>query len=338
MSEAALLGQEEATATLAQALSGDRMPHAWLLAGPRGIGKATLAWRFARALLSESGEGQATGEPSSLPFERRTAMLMDAGAHPDFALLERLEKPAKAGGEVARARGISIEQVRGLSRLLNSASSMGGRRVVLIDAADDLEAPAANALLKSLEEPPTGVVFLLVSHNPGRLLPTIRSRCRLIRMKPLDEATMRTVLQRIAPSLPELEQAALIREASGSPGQAATMLGLDLAGLETALNVVAGGGEAGRREAARLAATLSPASARDRLEAFVALVPRLLAARARVAGPDELGMLLARWEDARKLGEGAITPLQLEPAALVLSLCGQIAAAGDMGDRPEAGR
>lgn len=321
-------------AALAAALADGRMPHAWLFAGERGIGKASLAWRFARTLLS----APAGGGPEPLPFDPPTHRLMEGGAHPDFVRLERLEKPAKGNAEARLARGISIEQVRGLSRLLNSASAMGGRRVVLVDAADDLEAPAANALLKNLEEPPAGVVFLLVAHAPGRLLPTIRSRCRLLRMNPLSDADMAIVLGRIAPALAGAERDALLREAEGSPGRAAGMLGLDLAGLEASLAIVAQGGEPGRREAGRLAAALAPVSARERLAAFVELVPRVLAARARSAGPAALGDMLARWDEARRLGEGAITPYQLEPAALVLTLCAQIAGADQTGDRQATDR
>src|SRR5690606_18711357 len=104
----------------------------------------------------------------------------------DFALLERLEKDDKKGEAGQLARNITVEQIRGLSRLLHSAPSMGTRRIVLIDSADDLETGAANALLKNLEEPPEGAVFLLVAHRPGRLLPTIRSRCRVLRFSALN--------------------------------------------------------------------------------------------------------------------------------------------------------
>ncbi|OYW86833.1 MAG: DNA polymerase III subunit delta', partial [Sphingobium sp. 32-64-5] len=158
------------TEILRAALSG-RLHHGWILAGPPGIGKASLAREIALCLLAgEEAAGQVADTHPAARF-------FHAGTHPDYAALARLEKE---NGDLAR--NISIDQVRGLSRLLSTAPSISRRRVILIDSADDLERNAANALLKSLEEPPANVVFLLVSHAPSRLLPTIRSRCRLLRL------------------------------------------------------------------------------------------------------------------------------------------------------------
>jgi DNA polymerase-3 subunit delta' len=151
-----------------------------------GIGKALFADKAALRVLA-----QGTGQPVAasgldIPDDHPTARLMAAGSHPDFVRLERL--PKDTGGDLARS--ITVEQVRSLQRLFATTSSMSPWRVVLIDSIDDLERPAANALLKSLEEPPPNSLFLLVSHSPERLLPTIRSRCRHLRLGPLDSEAM----------------------------------------------------------------------------------------------------------------------------------------------------
>jgi len=318
-------GHDRQIAELIAAPDAGRMHHGWIFAGPRGVGKAGIATDFAKRLLV-SGAGRAVPADRFAPDESDSAVkLMDAGAHPDFVRLERLEKDDKKGGEGTLARNITVDQVRSLARLLNNAPSMGERRVILIDSADDMEAGAANALLKNLEEPPAGAVFLLISHAPGRLLPTIRSRCRMLRFQPLDEADMALVLAETLPGLSDEERAGLGRTALGSPGQAAAIRALDLPGLEAALVAIASGDRRVEGERARLVQALSPIGARPRLEAFVDLVPRFIADRTRGREARALGAGLAAYEEARKLGAGAITPLQLEPGALVYRLCETVA-------------
>lgn len=304
------------------------MHHAWIFAGPQGVGKAGIAADFAMRLLV-AGAGRAVPADRLAPAENEAAVkLMEAGAHPDFMRLERLEKDDRKGEGGSLARNISVDQVRSLSRLLNNAPSMGTRRIILIDSADDLETGAANALLKTLEEPPAGAVFLLVSHAPGRLLPTIRSRCRMLRFQPLDDEAMALALADALPDVPAAERAALGRSALGSPGQALAIRTLDLPGLEQALVLIAAGDRRAESERARLAQSLSPVSARPRLEAFVDLVPRFIAERARTREGRALAQGLAAYEEARRLGRGAIAPLQLEPGALVYRLCETVSEAG----------
>lgn len=149
------------------------MHHAWLLAGPEGSGKAAFASQAAAELVG------APDAPSS-------------GTHPDILHLQREPKDAaevkkaEEGKPFALARNIAIDQIRAMQRALTTRPTMGLRRAVIIDPANDLETSAANALLKSLEEPPSGTFFLLVAHYPARLLPTIRSRCRVVRFRPTD--------------------------------------------------------------------------------------------------------------------------------------------------------
>ncbi|MET0360656.1 MAG: DNA polymerase III subunit delta', partial [Sphingobium sp.] len=241
-------GHDRPVAELVGALGGERLHHAWLLAGPAGIGKAGVAVDFAKRLLgaapADDGEGAGTmmfaSAPTpgglSMPADDSVARLVDAGTHPDLIRIHRLHRDAKKGESPTLARNITVDQVRGLSRFLHLAPSMAGRRVILIDAAEDMERGAANALLKNLEEPPKNTIFLLISHTPGRLLPTIRSRCRTLHFQRLADPDMAIVLETLLPAMPEGARHALIRGAEGSPGRALAMGDLDLAGLETVLD------------------------------------------------------------------------------------------------------
>ena len=235
-----LLGQEAAEAVLLQAAEQDRLAHAWLLTGPRGIGKATLAYRFARYLLARGDDGrdqepglfgEAAPAPADLglspehPVFRRVA----SGGHLDLMVLE-----PGVNEQTGRPRTeITVDQVRKANDFLRLTAAEGGWRIVLVDSADVLNANAANALLKILEEPSKQSLLLLVSHAPGRLLPTVRSRCCHLALRPLAEATVAELLRRRLPELDEAEAATLARLAEGSLGRAielAEVGGLDLYG------------------------------------------------------------------------------------------------------------
>jgi DNA polymerase-3 subunit delta' len=213
-----LVGHEAAEALLAQAWEAGRMPHAILLAGPRGIGKATFAYRLARFVLA-GGRHPSPEEP----LFRRVA----ASGHADLLTLERTADP-----KTGRLRTvISVEEVRGLVRFMRHSAGEGGWRVAVVDPADDMNQNAANALLKILEEPPRNALLMLVANAPGGLLPTIRSRCRKLVLKPLADETVRGLLARYRPELPEADAAALARLAQGSIGRALELEaagGLDL--------------------------------------------------------------------------------------------------------------
>ncbi|MBN8832669.1 MAG: AAA family ATPase [Sphingomonadales bacterium] len=319
------LGHDAQIGELIAASAAPRMHHGWIFAGPKGVGKAGLAFDFAKRLLV-AGAGQPVPADRLAPDDGEALVrLLAGGAHPDFVRLERLERDSKKGEDAQLARNITVDQVRGLARLLHSAPSMGTRRVILIDSADDLETGAANALLKSLEEPPAGAVFLLVAHRPGRLLPTIRSRCRILRFKPLDDEVMMRALAEALPDLPAGEREKLVASAEGSPGQALASRDLDLPALEASLAIIAEGGRPAEVERARLMSALSSVSARPRLDAFVDLVPRFIARRMRAASGPALGQGIGAFEEAQRLGAGAVTPLQLEPGALVYTLCDTVA-------------
>ncbi|MBY0337723.1 MAG: DNA polymerase III subunit delta' [Acetobacteraceae bacterium] len=219
-----LVGHGEAQRQLEAAARSGRLHHAWLLAGAPGIGKATLAWRFARWLLADMPRGEVPLHlPPGHPVFRRVA----AGAHADVLALT-------PGGEGRKRRTIAVEDAREAVRFLTLTPAEGGWRVVLIDEPETMEAASANTLLKTLEEPNRRTVLLLASSAPGRLLPTIRSRCRRLDLFPLDAPEMEGLLARWLPDLPGEDRGRLARLAEGAPGRALLLAegeGVELAKL-----------------------------------------------------------------------------------------------------------
>lgn len=183
----ALFGQGDAERALAEALASGRMHHAWLLAGPKSIGKATLAYRFARAALAQPQERDPTGHSLDVDDATIAARQVRALSHPGLLVVRR---PYDTKGK-RFASSIPVDEVRRLRTFLGHRAAGDGWRVVIVDEANELNVNAANALLKSLEEPPERTVFLLVSPAPGDLVPTIRSRCRMLSLAPLSDSDLR---------------------------------------------------------------------------------------------------------------------------------------------------
>ena len=232
-------GHEEAERALLEAFTGGRMAHAWLISGPRGIGKATLAYRFARFVLAAGNTGaDAAGDLfGGAPAPEASAGLYLAPEHPVFRRVAAgghtdLLSIERAADEKGRLRSeIVVGDVRRTGQFFGLTAGEGGWRVVVVDSADEMNPNAANALLKVLEEPPARALLLLVSHNPGRLLPTIRSRCRQLTLQPLADETVTDLIQRYEPGLDAGDAAALATLADGSPGRALALAaegGLDL--------------------------------------------------------------------------------------------------------------
>jgi DNA polymerase III subunit delta' len=213
-------GHDDAVRAILQTWSTGRVPHAWLITGRRGIGKATLAYRFARLALSgatpETGLFGATAP--SLDMDPSTSVFRQiaAGAHPDLMVLKP-EVDEKTG---KLRTNIIVEDVRRAVDFIHLTPALGGWRVVLVDSADEMNRNSANALLKILEEPPKNALLLLLSHAPGGLLPTIRSRCRRLELPPLDDGLMVELIHHYRPEMERAEIKQLKEIAGGSIGRA----------------------------------------------------------------------------------------------------------------------
>ncbi|AGH47853.1 DNA polymerase III subunit delta' [Sphingomonas sp. MM-1] len=309
------LGHGDQVAAFRDAMAQGRMHHAWLLAGPQGVGKAMFAAAAAARYLAEGTDRPPAAPGLDVAEDHPTARLIAAGSHPDHRVLQRL--PRDKTGDLAR--NITIDQVRALQPFFAVTPSMSPRRAVIIDAIDDLERPAANALLKNLEEPPADTLFLLISHAPGRLLPTIRSRCRLIRFGPLDDDVMTVAIRRMLPDIAEDEVAALVADGGGAPGRALRYAGLDLAGMDRALVQLARHGDPSGAERIVLAKSLALKAAQPRYELFLERLPAFIAGEAKQRSGDALVTAIALWEKARLLAEGAVR-LSLDPQTTVFEL------------------
>lgn len=250
------------------AVSSQRMHHGWMLAGKSGLGKLDFAYAAARELVAEEGVPQ--------PAE-----------HPDIITVTFGPKDKKA--ESAQAAGkpfdlsnvIKIEQVRDMERRLHTRPTLGSRRVVIVQPADEMNRNAANALLKSLEEPPVGTYFMLVTHRPSRLLPTIRSRCRILRFPNLTDAQLETMLEASGAGEGGPARLAAFRAAEGSYGAALRFAEQDLGPVAAAITRLLTKGDpdlSGRAELSRL---IGGRADRARLDAVFELAQALTADLAR---------------------------------------------------------
>lgn len=318
-----LYGNAAAHAAFGAAIDSGALHHAWLFAGPEGVGKGSFAVAAALRLLAEGAAPGVRFPDFEVPKDHPATSLIAAGSHPDFRRLARLPKDAdKPDGD--RARSITIAQVRALLPMFATTPSLSPRRVIVIDAIDDLERGGANALLKSLEEPPAGTIFLLVSHAPGRLLPTIRSRCRILRFEPLDDADMRAALRAQLPDASADEIEALARAGDGAPGRALRYAGLDLPAIDTALAGFARDGDPGNAGRARLAKALSLKAAQPRYELFLDRAPTMIAEAAAHRRGENLRTALDAYDAARELA-GAARGLSLDAQGTVFEMAGIVA-------------
>lgn len=330
-----IFGHDKQRETFGAAMRGERPPHAWLLVGPKGIGKAALASQFSRQLLAESADPTLNGLVTD---DHMVAKLCDASSHPDFLMIERLPKDPKAVRDLdrrdwpealERVRSITIDQVRGIRSVCAMKPSFSGRRIIVVDSIDDMERSAANGLLKLLEEPPPGTFFLLISHAAGKLLPTIRSRCRMLRFQPLPDDVMTAALLERLPEMTEDEVRVLVAQGSGSPGRALALAGLKLDELSALLARIGAAGDADRQASGSLA-TMFGGRSQGRYEAFLDLVPRYLSQRSRTETGVTLGKTIAAWEEAQRLSAAAVSG-SLDPGAVALALANLVASLAENG-------
>ncbi|RMD89199.1 MAG: DNA polymerase III subunit delta' [Alphaproteobacteria bacterium] len=346
-----LEGHEAAERTLLAALDGGRLHHAWLFTGPRGIGKATLAYRFARHLLATGGEagdslfGTAAlaRENLELAVDHPVFQRVAAGSESNLFVLERGLDPRRG-----TMRGeIVVDDVRALGRFFAHTAAGEGWRVAIVDSADEMNRSAANALLKILEEPPEKGILLLVSHTPGRLLPTIRSRCRRLALHPLADETVAGILALHGIDLPAEDLSMLVTLARGAPGRAIRLATADgLALYREILHLLGGLPRLDRVAVHRLAGELAGKAAEERYRVFVDLfldcIARLIrgaalggggaqpAAEARLAARLATVQPLDRWVELwEKMGRlvSRAEAVHLDRKQVVLSLFGELESA-----------
>ncbi|MHA1544904.1 MAG: DNA polymerase III subunit delta' [Alphaproteobacteria bacterium] len=285
-----LVGQGAAQNVLRAACLGGRMAHGWLFAGPSGIGKATLAYHLAKFLFAGPAHQAAGSHGLDVPGEIPAARLVASGTHPDLHVLSANPDDTRQNEKkTPSVRGeIKIDQVRALSRVLAQTTGAGGARVCIVDAADDLNRNAANALLKSLEEPPTNTYFVLIAHRPAQVLPTLRSRCQRLDLAPLDQGTVAALLCATLGEDAKGERQTIVSLANGSIGDALRLA--QEGGLEMAHEIVALAQSLPRldgRDLHKLAARLAPAKADPQFRLFAELLLGWIADLVRVSATGE---------------------------------------------------
>ncbi|HEX7710212.1 MAG TPA: DNA polymerase III subunit delta' [Sphingomonadaceae bacterium] len=306
-------GHEAAWREWRAALAGTRMHHAWLLAGKRGIGKLEFALAAARELVAEQGVRQ--------PAE-----------HPDIIVLTNL--PANADEEKKKAEGkpyqtkrnIAVDQIREMQQRLTTRPTLGARRAIIVNPADDLEKSAANALLKSLEEPPAGSFFLLVSHRPGRLLPTIRSRCRLVRFPEAADDEVEAFLAREEPQADPETRALAVSAAEGSLQVAREFVEQQLAPLHKLMRRILHEGDPGFELRGALADAIGTRPARERQLAAIDLARAVLAREMRMAPRGRLPAIIEAHAELNRLAGQAPT-YNFDPGLLVMEIGSLLASA-----------
>ena len=267
-----LVGHEATWREWRAAMASARMHHGWIVSGIKGLGKGAFARAAARELVAEPGAAQS-----------------DSDYHPDIIILDHLpanddeERKRVEGKPYQTKRNITVDQIRRMQQRLTTRPTLGQRRVIIIDPADDMEKGAVNALLKSLEEPPVGTFFLLISHRPGRLLATVRSRCLSLHFAPLSDAEVNAVVQRDAPEADAAARAAAVAAARGSPGAALDFVGHALGKLQVLMQRLAREGDADLALRGALAEELGARPDRERIMAMLDLARASLASELAVA-------------------------------------------------------
>jgi DNA polymerase-3 subunit delta' len=308
--------QEEPWRQWRAALAGERMHHAWILSGKRGVGKAHFAIEAARELVG----GPIMGE------------------HPDILVLSHLPKDEKEeakrdeGKPFEVKRNIAVGQIRAMQHRLTTRPTLGERRAIIIDPADDLEPSASNALLKSLEEPPRGTFFLLVTHRIGRLLPTIRSRCRVLRFPPVPDDEIDAVLRREAPEADTAMRAAAIAASAGSPGAALDFVGLGLAPLHALMQELVRSGDPEFARRGKLAEAMGARPDRQRQLAAIDLARAVLAETMRSVDRRKIPALAEAHAELSRLAAQAPT-YNYDPGLLVMEIGSLLAALGALSER-----
>ncbi|WP_338244858.1 AAA family ATPase [Aurantiacibacter hainanensis] len=301
------IGHDEAWADWRRALSGDRMHHGWILSGRKGVGKSAFALAAARELVAEEGIPQPEGNHPDIRYV----------SHPPKNETEARKRDEDKPFELAR--NIKVDQIRELQRRLTTRPTLGSRRAVIIDPADDMETSAANALLKSLEEPPAGTYFMLIAHRMGRLLPTIRSRCRVLNFPRVSDEDMDAILARESPQASTDMREAAIAAASGSPGAAIDFVELDLGKIHTLMRQVVDQGDPDFALRGRLAGAMGARPSREKQLAAIELARAVVADRMRGVVPGDIPAMVETHGALVRLAGQAPT-YNFDPGLLVMEI------------------
>jgi len=304
-----IIGHEAQQHQLQKALAAGKLHHAIIFAGQRGIGKASFAHEFAARMVDPDGAYSA---------------LLRAGTHPDSITVERLFKHVLEEGQTRHPddelkRSVGVDQIRRLQATLSQNPAMSKNRVIIIDSIDEFEKSSSNALLKLLEEPPSGSHFFLISHSSDRLLPTVRSRCQILHFDRLTDQQSAQIVEREAPDLTGEERAALVRAGQGSPGQALEFAGLDIGEIERQARAIIDGGDRDNAIRLAMAAKLSLKHAGKRYEAFLRRVPAIIADHARQLSAESALPAVETWHRASELAARA-TGLSLDKKSVVVEM------------------
>jgi len=326
-----LVGHSAAEAEMLNAYREQRLAHAWLIGGREGIGKATLAWRFARFVLAHpdpAAPAVRAARDLSIPVDHPAARQLAAMAHPDFALLRREWNP-KAKSFFTEIR---VDDVRARLGVFHMSAGFGGWRVAIVDSADDLNRAGANALLKMIEEPPPRSLILVVAHRPGQLPPTIRSRCRRLLLGPLAPREIGEIVKDLGPpwSAAGAEHiAAAASRADGSVRETLRRLDPDGQGLGALIDsTLAQLPRPDRRAVQKLAEAVSGRAAGDAFERLTIALYDWLAARCREpSSPARLETIAALW-DRLRAATRETEALNLDKKLHVLAVFEEIAARG----------
>ena len=294
-----LASHEDARGMVASAYRAGKLHHALMVTGPRGIGKATFAFRVAHHLFRYPDATQAPESLTDIDSESQAFRLAVRGAHPGLLHLTRpwMEREKKF------RNGITVDEVRRVGRFLSMTPPDGGWRVVIVDSADDMNSNAANALLKNLEEPPARTLFILIAHSPGRLLPTIRSRCHVVRLKPLEGPQLETVLGMLGSPMPDQADARhfLIEQAEGSVRNAVLLTQFGGLEIAAALQKILNAGNFEVAASHKLAEAVTGRDSQVQYELFNQMILDRAAAHAAQAGSANMGPLAEKfaklWEN-----------------------------------------
>jgi DNA polymerase-3 subunit delta' len=320
-----MFGHAEAEQTLLNAYRGGHIAHAWLIGGPRGIGKATLAYRMARFVLANpdpAAEAVRNAVSLAVGTDHPAARRISNEAHPDLLVLQRTinEKTGKLYQDIV------VDEIRRAVPFFGSTAGEGGWRIAIVDSVEELNRSGENSLLKILEEPPPRSLLLLVSNAPGRVLPTIRSRCRLLALRPLSgREAAQAVAAATDRSAEEPEVIEAVAAANGSVGRALDLLDEDTLALRRKVTDLLGQLPAPDPQAMHALGDALGFSDPAPLATFVELVNEWLSQRLEVTGDRQrLARIAENWTQINRAAHD-VEEYNLERKPLVFKVFGLLA-------------